>query len=154
MSDVLFALFDRPQEVTAAVAELEKSTASAVDVCSKKAPELAREASKNGVRVGRSSHRLRNPENAPAAWLIPVMEELSRVPAEAPGSRVVDLGGNKRGYAEAIRMDAPCLLCHGANVAPEVEAKIATRYPDDAARGFELGDFRGVFWVELEAAPE
>jgi hypothetical protein len=134
----------------ALMTELAKSTVSAIDVCSEKAPALAREASKNGVRVGRSSPRLRNPGNAPPEWLAPVMDELGRSERGTPVSRVVDLGGGKRGYAEAIWLDAPCLLCHGASLAPEVEAKLAEKYPRDAARGFALGDFRGVFWVELD----
>ncbi len=44
----------------ALLAELSKSTVSAVDVCSIRAPELAREACTNGARVGRTSERLRN----------------------------------------------------------------------------------------------
>lgn len=130
--------------------ELGKSTVSAVEVCATRAPELAREASVDGVRVGRSSEKLRNPRNSPPAWLIPVMEELTRAPAETTATRVVDLGGGKRGYAESIRIEAPCLLCHGATIAPDVAAKISEHYPEDRARGYELGDFRGVFWVELD----
>lgn len=134
----------------ALMAELARSPVSAIDVCAEKAPALAKEASKDGVRVGRSSTKLRNQSNAPQAWLVPVMEELSKAPSGSAASRVVDLGGGKRGYAEAIWLDAPCLLCHGAAIAPEVEAKIAERYPQDAARGFQAGDFRGVFWAELD----
>ncbi len=136
----------------ALLAELNKSTAAAVEVSSTRAPELASEASKNGVKVGRSSERLRSARNAPPRWLEPTMQELSLAPAEPIASRVVDLGGGRRGYAEAIRIEATCLLCHGATLAPEVEAKLDERYPTDLARGYALGDFRGVFWVELEPA--
>ncbi len=134
----------------ALLAELKKSTVAAVEVCSTKAPELATEASKNGVKVGRSSERLRSTKNAPPQWLEPTMKELALAPAEPIASRVVDLGGGRRGYAEAIRIEAPCLLCHGATIAPEVEAAINERYPTDQARGHAVGDFRGVFWAELE----
>jgi hypothetical protein len=134
----------------ALMAELAKSPVTAIEVCAEKAPALAKEASKDGVRVGRSSAKLRNQSNAPPDWLVPVMEELSKAPSGSAASRVVDLGGGKRGYAEAIWLDVPCLLCHGAAIAPDVEAKIAERYPQDAARGFQAGDFRGVFWVELD----
>jgi hypothetical protein len=129
--------------------ELAKSPVSAIDVCAEKAPALAKEASKDGIRVGRSSAKLRNQSNAPPAWLVPVMEELSKAPGGSAASRVVDLGGGRRGYAEAIWLEAPCLLCHGASIAPDVEAKITERYPKDAARGFQVGAFRGVFWAEL-----
>ena len=37
----------------------------------------------------------------------------------------------------------PCAACHGTNIAPEVKAKIAELYPDDAAVGFKPGDMRG-----------
>lgn len=134
----------------ALMTELSKSPVGAIDVCAEKAPALAKEASKDGVRVGRSSAKLRNQANAPPPWVVPVIEELSKAPSGTAASRVVDLGEGKRGYAEAIWLDAPCLLCHGASIAPEVEAKIAQRYPKDAARGFEAGDFRGVFWAELD----
>jgi hypothetical protein len=135
----------------ALLAELAKSPASAIDVCAEKAPALAREASKEGVRVGRASAKLRNPANAPPGWLTPVMAELARAPSGTAASRVVDLGDGKRGYAEAIWVDAPCLLCHGAAIAPDVEAKIAERYPQDGARGYQAGELRGVFWAELDA---
>jgi len=135
----------------ALMGELSKSPVGAIDVCAEKAPLLAKDASTGGVRVGRSSERLRNQANAPPPWLGPVMADLAKAPSGAAASRVVDLGEGRRGYAEAIWLDAPCLLCHGATVAPEVEAKIASRYPEDAARGFEVGDFRGVFWAELDA---
>jgi hypothetical protein len=134
--------------------ELTRSAIGAIDVCALKAPQLGEEASTGGVRVGRSSTRLRNPKNAPPGWLTPVMAELSRVPSGTSTSRIVDLGGGKRGYAEPIWTDAPCLLCHGAEIAPDVEAKLAERYPDDAARGFAQGDLRGVFWVELDPPAE
>lgn len=132
------------------LAGLATSPVAAIDVCAEKAPRLARDASKDGVRVGRSSAKLRNPDNAPAAWLAPVMAELARAPSGTPASKVVDLGGGRRGYAEAIWTDGPCVLCHGASVAPDVEKALAARYPADAARGFEVGDFRGVFWAELD----
>jgi hypothetical protein len=134
----------------ALMAELAKSPAGAIDVCAETAPALAKEASKAGVRLGRASAKLRNPANAPPGWLPPVMEELAGAPRGTAASRVVDLGDGKRGYAEAIWLDAPCLLCHGTAIAADVEAKIAERYPHDAARGFLLGDFRGVFWAELD----
>ncbi|MFO0548399.1 MAG: DUF3365 domain-containing protein [Polyangiaceae bacterium] len=135
----------------ALVSELAKSPVSAIAVCADKAPALAREASKGGVRVGRSSARLRNPDNKPPSWLVPVMDDLAKEPSGTAASRVVDLGDGRRGYAEAIWVDTMCLTCHGSSVSPEVEAELKSRYPQDAARGFAAGDFRGVFFAELDA---
>ncbi len=47
----------------------------AIGVCSIEAPELAAEMSVNGVRIGRTSVRLRNPANSPEVWMLPLLEE-------------------------------------------------------------------------------
>lgn len=133
-------------ELTGALAD---SPERAVAVCAARAPELARAASRDGVVVGRSSEKLRNPANAARPWLVPVMTELAKDPSDT-ASRVVRLPGGRRGYAEAIRVAPQCVLCHGKNLSPNLAAAIDARYPTDRARGFEVGDFRGVFWVELE----
>ena len=43
-----------------------------------------------------------------------------------------------------------CSSRHGKTLAPGLEAKLKAAYPNDAARGFEAGDFRGVFWAEVK----
>ena len=123
---------------------------AAVDVCHEVAPKLAAEASSAKVTVGRSSHRLRNPDNAPADWLTPVLKELEGLEQPAGATRTVALGEGRYGYVEAIVTGPPCLLCHGDNVAPEVEATIAAHYPKDEATGFSPGALRGVFWAEVQ----
>lgn len=132
---------------------LETSPEAAVEVCSKKAPELAKAAAKDGVVVGRAANRLRNPENKAPDWVVPVMEELSKAAPNTEASKVVRLPGGKRGYAEAIWVAEQCTLCHGANVTPQLDAKLKAAYPKDAARGYKPGDFRGVFWAEVSPAP-
>ncbi len=128
---------------------LAKAPDSAIDVCAKQAPQLAKDASTDGVVVGRSALKLRNPANAPAAWLEPVMKELAKAPRGSPASKLVKLPGGKHGFAEAIWVSEQCLMCHGKVIAPALDEKLKQRYPKDAARGFELGDFRGVFWAEV-----
>ncbi len=131
---------------------LAKGPEAAIDVCAERAPALARESSKDGVRVGRSAIKLRNPANAPPAWLVPVMDDLSKAPSGSNEHRVVSLPGGGSGYAEPIWVGPQCLGCHGESIAPALDAKIRERYPSDAARGFRQGDFRGVFYAELDAA--
>ena len=126
---------------------------AAIDVCSTRAPELSLEHSKDGVHVGRASNRLRNPANAPASWLTPVIDELAKTPSGSAEHRVVSLPDGRWGYAEPIWGQAPCLTCHAESVAPPVDAKRRARYPGDAARGYHAGDFRGVFFAEVDAAP-
>ena len=47
---------------------LEQGPAQAIDVCRLEAPAIAAAASVNGVAIGRTSFRLRNPANAPTVW--------------------------------------------------------------------------------------
>src|SRR5690606_10957711 len=51
------------------MAALGSGPVSAIDVCSSRAPALAAQHSKDGVRVGRSAKKLRTPADAPPAWL-------------------------------------------------------------------------------------
>lgn len=146
------ALAPFKQELQAALqAGLAKGLAEAVDVCRVRAPEIARAAGGEGVELGRSSHRLRNPANAPRAWVKPLLDAYVADPAGAR-PRAVDLGAGRVGYVEPITVQPPCLACHGASVAEPVRAKLAELYPDDRAVGFRAGDLRGLFWAELPAA--
>lgn len=134
--------------------ELERAMAqspeTAIEVCAKRAPELAATHSKDGVTVGRSAQKLRNAANAPRPWLGPVMQRLAKAASGTDAHEVVALENGRRGYAEAIWLAPQCTTCHGENIAASIAAKIDARYPGDAARGFKPGDFRGVFWAELE----
>jgi hypothetical protein len=130
---------------------LETSPEAAIDVCSKRAPELAKEASTATVTVGRSAFKLRNPANAPKPWLEKAMAELAKEKPGTEAHRVVTRPDGTVGYAEAIWMGAPCLVCHGKTIAPGLEAKLKSAYPNDKATGFSEGDFRGVFWAEVKA---
>ncbi len=131
---------------------LERSTEAAVEVCSERAPALAREASTARVTVGRSGLKLRNPANAPPAWLPPLLDELSKLPPGTQTGRTVTLPDGRVGYAEPIWTAPPCLVCHGPVIAPGLDATLRARYPADAARGFAPGSFRGVFWAEVAPA--
>ncbi|MBW2376809.1 MAG: DUF3365 domain-containing protein [Deltaproteobacteria bacterium] len=46
-------------------------------------------------------------------------------------------------------MQPLCVTCHGAELPPDLRARLAELYPEDQATGYAAGDFRGVFWVEL-----
>jgi hypothetical protein len=134
--------------LTAALAE--GGPERAIDACRLRAPELAREASVAGASVGRTSHRLRNPANAPRAWVAPLLAAYVAGGAEDE-PRAVRLPSGGVGYVEPILVAPPCLACHGEALAPAVEARIRASYPDDRATGFRAGDFRGLFWVEFAA---
>lgn len=132
----------------ALLAGMSEGPAHAIDVCRLEAPAIAAAASVEGVRVGRTSHRLRNPDNLPPAWVAPLLDDYVRDPTGlAP--RAVALPDGRAGYVEPIVVQPLCLACHGESLAPEVAARLREAYPDDRATGFDVGDFRGLYWAEL-----
>lgn len=133
----------------ALLAALAKSPEAAVAVCAKEAPELAKAASRDGVVVGRSANRLRNASNAPSAWVKEAMTKLSKAKSGTDAHVVMALPEGRVGYAQAIWLAPPCVTCHGKAIAPALDAKIKAAYPQDEARGYDVGDFRGVFWAEV-----
>jgi len=118
----------------------------AVAVCREQAHPIALEVAKaEGVAIGRTSHRLRNPMNAPPDWAT------GFVAAERTTPAVARLGGGRLGVLTPIRLRANCLACHGDPKAmdPKVVEALAAGYPRDRATGFKEGDLRGWFWVEV-----
>lgn len=133
---------------SALLAGLEQGPVEALGVCRDRAPEIADALMQGGVRMGRSSHRLRNPANEAPEWLRPAMrsyvdDESNRAPV------VVALPDGRWGYAEPIVTQPLCLTCHGEAVPPALVDRIEQLYPEDRAVGFEAGDLRGVFWLEF-----
>ena len=63
----------------------------------------------------------------------------------------VELEGGGLGYVEPIYLQPLCVQCHGESVAPEVASALLAAYPDDKARDYRVGDFRGLFWAEVPA---
>ena len=127
---------------------MQEGPAAAIEVCSEVAPGIASSLSVDGVRMGRSSHKLRNPANVPPEWLEPLIAAYASGTGEMQ-PQTVALGDGRSGYAEPIRVQPLCLTCHGTELDPGIAAQIAENYPADEATGFSEGDFRGVFWVEF-----
>ena len=133
---------------SALLAGLEQGPVEAMSVCRDRAPEIADSLMRDGIRLGRSSHRLRNPANEAPEWLRPAMQayvddESNRAPY------VVEFADGRWGYAEPIIAQPLCLTCHGEAVHPVLVERIEELYPEDRAVGFEAGDLRGVFWLEF-----
>ncbi|MBE7482817.1 MAG: DUF3365 domain-containing protein [Polyangiaceae bacterium] len=125
--------------------------ASGIEVCATEAGKLTADlAAKNGVEIGRSSHKLRNEQNAPRPWVKAYLSEVAGKPAKDVKPAVYDLG-DKLGVVEPLPTQALCVSCHGApeGIPAEVKQKLGERYPKDQATGFAEGDLRGVAWVEL-----
>ena len=127
---------------------LAQGVVEAIDSCKLQAPEIADALSRDGIRLGRTSHRLRNPSNAAPAWVVPILEAYANDPLDrAP--RTVAFRKKRSGYVEPIIHRPLGLTCHGDNLAPEVAMRIKELYPADRAVGFQVGDLRGVFWIEF-----
>ncbi|WP_373045856.1 DUF3365 domain-containing protein [Vulgatibacter sp.] len=124
--------------------------ASAVEVCSTEAQVLtARIAAAHGVRLGRTSHKLRNPANAPRPWVKPWLARHAGGPAASAQPAVFDLGGDRIGVVRPIATQPLCTLCHGESIDPSVQEALRERYPADRATGFAVGELRGAFQVEV-----
>jgi hypothetical protein len=123
---------------------------AAVDVCATEAAGIARDqAASSGVRLGRTSDRLRNAANAPPAWARTFVLLSAGEKAKDVAPLAVDLGAEV-GVLLPIAVRQACLGCHGpaAGIAPKVKETLAARYPRDQATGYADGDFRGFLWVE------
>lgn len=130
----------------ALLAGLAQGPGEAIGACRLQAPAIAAELSVDGVAVGRTSHRLRNPVNAAPDWVEPVLQAyVDDANDRAP--RTVRLAADLVGYVEPIVTQPLCLTCHGDVQDPALAARIKDEYPEDEATGFQPGDLRGVFWV-------
>lgn len=131
------------RELTEAVSK--DSYAEAVEVCNVRAPQIAESVrDEQQVAIGRTSFDLRNPDNEPPTWAEPYVDK--RVP-EASVLRSDD----QLAYLLPIRLGEMCTGCHGPadSLAEGVPERLAEMYPDDEATGFQAGDLRGWFWVEV-----
>lgn len=121
---------------------------AAIEHCRLRAPEALTAASADlaGIRIGRTSHKLRNPSNAAPSW------------AEAT---VAGADGKPHAFAAPegklhvllpIPIQPPCLVCHGAKetLSEELQQELLANYPHDQATGFQAEDLRGWFWVEVD----
>lgn len=133
---------------------------NAIAVCNIRAPEIARDLSQPPQsRIGRTSHKVRNPDNAPDDWEAQVLAEFLERAAAGEDLKTMERveliesdGGRTYRYMKAIPAGEVCLTCHGADIDPELMAEIEAFYPDDQATGFALGELRGAFTVSKTLA--
>lgn len=126
----------------------------AIEVCKERAPGIAEELSaQTGWTVGRTSLKTRNvAHNRPDPWEAEVLARFDARQAAGEDvqtmayAEVVDGEDGKRfRFMKAIPTAEICLACHGQDVAPEVTEALDAAYPDDQARGYEVGEVRGAF---------
>ncbi|SDJ01270.1 Protein of unknown function [Ferrimonas sediminum] len=125
---------------------------AAVSVCAERAPQIAAELeARSGWQITRLSLKPRNPQAAAIdGWERQSLLEFERRHAAGePVSELVTSRFDEQEYRlmKAIGIQGPCLTCHGAKVAPQLAEALDSHYPDDQARGYELGQVRGAFSV-------
>ncbi|MDH5190087.1 MAG: DUF3365 domain-containing protein [Gammaproteobacteria bacterium] len=122
----------------------------AIEVCSKKAPEIADKLSaETGWSVKRVSLKARNSKTAiPDEWERKILKQFDERQASGePAERIAyaEIVDGRYRFMKAQGVEAVCLNCHAANIKTEVEAALKQHYPDDNARGYSLGQIRGAF---------
>jgi mono/diheme cytochrome c family protein len=119
---------------------------AAIQVCRQEAPKIADAVGQQyQLAIGRTSFKLRNPANAPPEWATEFIERRETEP------QLVALAEGKTGALFPIHLQTQCLVCHGPAemLAEDVRRELAALYPQDQATGFQEGDLRGWFWVEV-----
>lgn len=130
----------------------------AIAVCNLEAPQIAARLSADSeARVARTALKVRNPANAADTSARVALEafrrELAADANNVPERFEASPDGAAR-YMRAIVTQPLCLVCHGAELAPEVREALSRLYPADEATGFAVGDLRGAFVVEWPPAGE
>lgn len=125
---------------------------TAIRVCKEVAPQIASRLSRrNGVKVERTSLRVRNPGNMAEPWQAEVLTTFEQAAGDdaEPVLEYFAAGdaAQPARYAKAIHTGAMCLVCHGATISVDVAELLDREYPSDRARGYELGAIRGAFSV-------
>ncbi len=133
--------------------------ANGIQACSTLAPEIAEQNSNDNWTIGRTSLKLRNPDNAPTDWQKLQLLAMDKQPMVNGKPVEVWQVSEARGqpefqYMSAIPTQKLCLNCHGKSVTPEVQARLKELYPEDEATGFSEGDMRGAFVVTYRPASD
>jgi hypothetical protein len=134
----------------------EKGPVSTISICNTVAPSLSEAHSQmSGWSVGRTSLKVRNPDNRADAWETAVLKEFEsrkatgEDPKKLVKAEIVEEQGRKVfRMMKAIPTAEVCTKCHGGELAEPVSAKLNELYPEDEARGYKPGDLRGAFTLK------
>ena len=131
----------------------------ALNVCHDEAEVISQQiCEEEGLDVGRTSRKFRNPSNVPDEWEMAGLETFAARIAAGGQPKDLELwatvtdadGGRTFRYLKAIPTAPICLSCHGGELNPGLAEKLAELYPEDQAVGFSAGDMRGAFTVQFE----
>lgn len=135
----------------------EKGITGAIAFCHVEAiPILKEVGDKYNVEIRRASNAFRNPEDKPREYEEMILDAFeynteNDLPSEANIQRLD--GGEVLLFAKAIKIpNALCLNCHGnpnSDINAETLSKLDELYPEDKARGHQLGDLRGMWSIKI-----
>jgi len=125
----------------------------AIKTCRLNAPVIARRIGhEKGWQVGRTSLKVRNPDNRPDAWEKGGLEAFETLHKKGVATSklvqsaiVDDEEGQRFRFLKAIPTGKLCLSCHGEKISAKVRQALKESYPQDQALGFRPGDLRGAF---------
>jgi hypothetical protein len=133
-------------------AKISESPAAAVDFCAKNALDITKQVSeKTGMNIKRVSLKNRNPKNTPDAMdkkVLAAFEEALKKDKKLPEFATVTDDGKVK-YYEPMVIGEMCVVCHGKKdvISKQTQEKIKKLYPADLAKGYEIGELRGVIVV-------
>lgn len=127
----------------------------AIEYCNKNAISITDSLSQaHGVKIKRTSFRIRNPENKPTEQEEKVMEiykERIHKNLKPEPYMHYDEDGYPHVYLP-IMVQEKCLMCHGdpnKDIPQEINQKLAELYPNDKAIFFKKGDLRGIWSIRF-----
>lgn len=128
---------------------------AAIEICSKKAPEISAKISEEtGWTVRRTALKTRNQTNAPDEWELKTLQSFEKRLAKGEDASSMEFsevlksnGAESYRYMKSIPIRPPCLNCHGEEISSKLHEKINELYPNDKAVDFKLGDIRGAFSI-------
>lgn len=127
---------------------MQEGPANAIEVCRLEAPAIPGRVAPEGVAMGRTSHRLRNPDNAPLDWQREMLAYYLDNPDDRQ-PRQTRLDETRVAHVQPIETQPMCLSCHGSDLDESVQTRLDELYPEDQATGFKTGELRGIFWVTM-----
>lgn len=131
---------------------------AAFSVCADTAQVLTESiAQRHRLGIRRVSMRWRNALDAPDEYEAGVLQEFSRLldsgeltDSTEHSATVTEGGARVFRYLRPIRIQKPCLSCHGRTLAPGISEMLLQYYPDDRATGYAPGQLRGAVSIRLE----
>nr|WP_243749633.1 DUF3365 domain-containing protein [Pseudoteredinibacter isoporae] len=130
--------------------------AGGIEQCKIAAPEISQyleeKYSSKLISAGRTSLKIRNPQNLPDTWQKTQLQifdqEQNKGLQPSYRYRVIQQEGRPvLEYISPIPTQGLCLNCHGEVLNMEVTETLRDLYPEDQARGYKAGDIRGAFII-------